>query len=149
MTFFSEKISTFTAKISDDLFVIDLVFRIFPFFSQISVPLTRFNVVYDPFLTRTTTISEKNSFMTPFLLCSSFRAHPTTLLLKILGGRMHGPSPPPQILGGPSPQFPLGLRPCMYVCCMHSSLHHRHRQESISEPINQFVLSSTNRTFMT
>ena len=35
-------------------------------------------------------------------------------LLKILGGPMHGPSPPPQILGGgPSPPFPLGLRPCI------------------------------------
>src|SRR6218665_3157030 len=28
-----------------------------------------------------------------FLLCSCFRAHPTTLLLKILGGPMHEPSP--------------------------------------------------------
>ena len=27
------------------------------------------------------------------LLCLYFHAHPTTLLLKILGGRMHGPSP--------------------------------------------------------
>ena len=40
-----------------------------------------------------TTISEKNSFMTHFLICSCFRAHPTTLLLKILGGQMYGPSP--------------------------------------------------------
>src|SRR6218665_3959884 len=51
----------------------------------------------------------KNSLMTPiFLLCSCFRARPTTLLFKILGGPMHWPFPPPQILGGPSP---LGLRP--------------------------------------
>src|SRR6218665_2371216 len=65
--FFSEKIRIFTAKISYDLFlVIDHVFRIFPFFSQISVSFTMFNVVYGPFITRTTTISEKNSFMTPF-----------------------------------------------------------------------------------
>src|SRR6218665_1864820 len=40
------------------------------------------------------------SYMTPssqekhlFLLCSYFHAHPTTLLLKILGGPMHGTSP--------------------------------------------------------
>src|SRR6218665_2425886 len=69
MRFFSEKIPIFTAKIFDDLLVIDQVFRIFPFFSQISrifVSFTMLNVVYDPFLTRTTTISEKNSFMTPF-----------------------------------------------------------------------------------
>ena len=34
-------------------------------FSRFSVSLTIFNVVYDLFLTKTTTISEKNSFMTP------------------------------------------------------------------------------------
>ena len=70
MTLFRKKLYIFTAKISDDLFL---------------------NVVYHPFLTRTTTISEKNSFITPFLLCSYFQAHPTTLFLKILEGRrMHG-----------------------------------------------------------
>src|SRR6218665_3388438 len=88
---FSEKISIFTAKISDDFFSHRPGFSdfplIFPFFAML-------NVVYYPFLARKTTISEMNSFMTPFfLLCSYFRAHPTTLLLKILGGRMHEPSP--------------------------------------------------------
>src|SRR6218665_3764901 len=58
-----------------------------------------------------TTISEKNSFMTLFLLCSYFCAHPTTLLLKILGGRMHGPSPTSHF-GGTDPPVPLGLRLC-------------------------------------
>src|SRR6218665_644965 len=92
MSFFSENISNFTAKISDDLFlVIDQVFRIFPFFSQIFPFFTMLNVVYDPFLTRKTTISEKNFFTTPFLLCSYFRARPTTLL-QILGRPF--PSPP-------------------------------------------------------
>src|SRR6218665_332866 len=70
---FSGKISIFRVKISDDLFlVIDLVWGIFPFFSQIFRIFTVLNVVYDPFLTR----------KTPFLLCSYFHAHPTTLLLK-------------------------------------------------------------------
>ena len=32
-----------------------------------------------------------------FSLCSYFHAHPTTLLLKILGGPIHGPSPTLQI----------------------------------------------------
>src|SRR6218665_2980391 len=45
-----------------------------------------------------------------FLLCSYFRVHPTTLLLKILGGRIQGPSPP-QIFLGTVPPVPLGLRP--------------------------------------
>src|SRR6218665_3923408 len=54
---------------------------------------------------------KKNSFTTPFLLCSYFRAHPTTLLLKILGGRMHGTSPHLK-LWGDRPPVPLGLRPC-------------------------------------
>ena len=43
-----------------------------------------------------------------FSLCSCFHAHPTTLLLKILKGPMHGGPPglpPPQILGGPSPHL--------------------------------------------
>src|SRR6218665_1869617 len=52
--------SFFTATISDDLLifvlVIDQVFRIFPFLSQIFRILTMLNVVhvYDPFLTRKT-----------------------------------------------------------------------------------------------
>src|SRR6218665_3300314 len=49
-----------------------------------------------------------------FLHCSTFRAHPPTLLLKILGGPMHGPSPTSN-LGGGVPQSLLGLRPCL--CC--------------------------------
>src|SRR6218665_1167791 len=86
ITFFSEQISIFTPKNSDD--------RIF----------TVLNVVYDPFFIRKTTVSEKNSLTRHlFLLCSYFRAHPTTLLLKILGGRMHGPSPTSN-LGGRPPQ---------------------------------------------
>src|SRR6218665_3710934 len=71
MTFFPEKNSIFTAKISDDLFlVIDQISRSFPFFSKIVRIFTMLNVVYDLFLTR----------KTPFLLCSYFRAHPTTTL---------------------------------------------------------------------
>jgi len=94
--------------------VIDQVFRIFPLFSQIFPML---NVVYEPFLTRTTAISEKNSFMTLFLLCSYFCAHPATLLLKILGGTDAWAVPPPQILGEPSFPVPLGLHPCFLHHC--------------------------------
>src|SRR6218665_283144 len=55
---------------------------------------------------------QKNSLATPiFLLSSNFRAHPTTLLLKILGGPMHGPSHHLKFWGT-VPQSPLGLRPC-------------------------------------
>ena len=128
---FSEKVLIFTAKISDDLFpffshspvsrpkflmtfflLIDQVFRIFPLsFPRFSVSFTMFNVVYDPFLTRTTTISEKNSFMTPFLLCSYFRAHPTTLLLKISGVTDAWAVPHLKFVGGTVPPVPfLGLR---------------------------------------
>src|SRR6218665_654525 len=82
---------------------------------------TVLNIIYDPFLHEKTSISERNSLMTPFLLCSYFRAHQTTLLLKILGDGCMG-RPPSQIFGGPSPQSPLGLRPCqefMTVMVMH------------------------------
>src|SRR6218665_1695574 len=62
-----------------------------------------------------------------YSLCSYFHTHPTTLLLKILGGPMHGPSPPPQILGGPSPPVPprsppLGLLVTKVYFQLHASL---------------------------
>ena len=57
---FLEKMSIFTAKISDDLFFSYRPgFSDFPFFSQIFRIFTMLDVVYDPFLTRKTTISEK------------------------------------------------------------------------------------------
>src|SRR6218665_875239 len=57
-----------------------------------------------------------------FSLCSYLHAHPTTLLFKIVGGTnawavphlklfWGGRRPLKIVLGGPSPQFPLGLRP--------------------------------------
>src|SRR6218665_798394 len=59
----SGKISIFRVKISDDLFlVIDLVLRIFSFFSYIFRMFTMLNVVYDHFLTR------KTQFFTLFML---------------------------------------------------------------------------------
>src|SRR6218665_3180025 len=54
-----------------------------------------------------------NSLVTPFLLSPYFQTLPITLLLQILGGRIHGPSPP-QILGGPSPSPPKSLS--MILC---------------------------------
>src|SRR6218665_4122814 len=50
-----------------------------------------------------TTISSQKKHN--FSLCSCFHAHPTTLLLKILGGPMNGRSPP-QILGAVPPVPP-------------------------------------------
>src|SRR6218665_1428336 len=109
----SGKISIFRVNISDDLFlVIDLVLRIFPFFSHLFRMFTMLNVVYDHFLTR------KTQFFT--LLVLSRTSDNTTS--QNIGGAV----PPPQILRGPSPQSPqspLGLRPCvcantvcMYAC---------------------------------
>src|SRR6218665_3643660 len=46
-----------------------------------------------------------------FLLCSYFHAHPT-LLLKILGGRMHGPSPI-STFGEPSPRVSVPACECL------------------------------------
>src|SRR6218665_2072840 len=94
MTFFSETISVFTAKISDELFLShwpgfsDFPFLLpdFPYLLLCSMSYMTLSSQEQPLF------QKKNSFMTPFLLCSYFRAHPTTLLLKIFGGRMHGPS---------------------------------------------------------
>ena len=101
---FSGKISVFTPKISDDLFlVIDQVFQILRFCAVL-------NVVYDPFFTRKTTISEKflhkTIFFTLFVLS---RASDNTTFLNI-GGPMHGPSPYLKFWRT-VPPVPLGLRP--------------------------------------
>jgi len=59
-----------------------------------------------PFLTRKNTISEKNSFMTPFFYSARafarFRQH---YFSKYWGGRMHGPFPTSNF-GGTVPQSP-------------------------------------------
>jgi len=97
----------FTAKISDDLFlVIDQVSRIFPFFFKIFRIFTMLNVVYDPFLTR------KTPFFTPFIL--SRASDNTTCTSQNIRGRMHGPSHTSN-LGGLSPQSLRGLRLCIFV----------------------------------
>ena len=102
---FSEKMSIFKAKISDDLFLVILGF--FLSFPRFFVSFTMFNVVYDHFLTRTTTVSEKNSFMTPFLktLFVLSRESDNTTSQNI-GGRMHGPSPTSNFFWGPPPNPP-------------------------------------------
>src|SRR6218665_2033473 len=51
-----------------------------------------------------------------FSLCSCFHAHPTTLLLKILGGPMHGRSPHLKIFGGTVPPVPPRSPPCPEAC---------------------------------
>src|SRR6218665_2607194 len=101
----SGNISIFRLKISDDLFlVIDLVLRIFPFFSHIFRMFTMFNVVYDHFVTR------KTPFFTLFILsCTS-----DNTASQNIGGTNAWAVPPPQIFGGTVPQSPLGLRPCLY-----------------------------------
>src|SRR6218665_3824426 len=44
------------------------------------------------FLTKSLNFRQKYSSLTLFLVSSYFSSHPITVLLKILGGRMHGPS---------------------------------------------------------
>src|SRR6218665_2734939 len=64
-----------------------------------------------------------------FSLCSYFHAHPTTLLLKILGGPMHGPSPRLKFWGDRPPQSPPRSPPLMLsyphhagdVSCIHGT----------------------------
>src|SRR6218665_1549628 len=87
--------------------VIDLVLRIFPFFSHIFRMFTMLNVVYDHF-----PVHKKNTIFHSVHAFTHIRQH---YFSKYWGGPMHGRSPPPQILGGtvpPSP--PLGLRPWVW-----------------------------------
>src|SRR6218665_3087730 len=102
MTLFLEKCQFSRRKFLTTFFlVIDQILR---FFTLLNVVL----FVYNLFFTRKTAISENNSLITPFFnSVRTFARIPTTLLLKILGRPMHGPSPPSQILGG---QAALGRR---------------------------------------
>src|SRR6218665_77017 len=83
---------------SDDLFlVIDQVF-------QISRIFTVLNVVYDPFFTRKTTISQKNSFIRPiFYSLRTFTRIRQHYFSKYWGTDAWA-VPPPQILGDRPPQ---------------------------------------------
>src|SRR6218665_2829294 len=73
MTFIRKKFH-FHGQNSDDLFFNSLTrfLGCSLSFPRFSVSFAMFNVVYDPFLTRTTAISEKNSFMTPFYSVHTF-----------------------------------------------------------------------------
>src|SRR6218665_492121 len=51
----------------------------------------------------------RNYSSRPILVSSYFASHPIPVIVELLGGRMHGPSPP-QLLGEPAPQYPLSLR---------------------------------------
>src|SRR6218665_3381519 len=87
----SGKISIFRVKISDDFFlVIDLVLRIFPFFSHSFRMFTMLNVVYDHFLTR------KPPFFTLFILS---RTSDNTTSQNIGGDQCMG-RPPTSNFGG-------------------------------------------------
>ena len=98
MTLFSENNSIFTAKISDDL---SSSHR--PGFSDFPFLLPDFPYLYYVTMSYMSLSSQEKHL---FLLFSYFPAHPTTLLLKILGGRMHGPSPTSNF-GGTVPPVPL------------------------------------------
>jgi len=96
---FSEKMSIFTGKISDDLFLVND--QVFPFVSQV------FRIFYYVTLSSQEQLlfRKRIPLWHLLLLCSYFRAHPTTLLLKILVGRMHGPCPTSKF-GGDRPPVP-------------------------------------------
>ena len=83
--------------------VIDLVLRIFPFFSHIFRMFTMLNVVYDHFLTR------KPPFFTLFILS---RTSDNTASQNIGGDQCMGRPPTSNFLGDRPPSPLLGLRPC-------------------------------------
>src|SRR6218665_2308484 len=106
----SGKMSIFRVKISDDLFlVIDLVLRIFPFFSHIFRMFTMLNVVYDHFLTR------KPPFFTLSILSHT---SDNTASQNIRGDQCMG-RPPTSNFGGTVPPSPLGFL-VILDCMQHS-----------------------------
>src|SRR6218665_1626302 len=100
----------FTPKISDDPF---LSHR--PYFFQIlrfclSVFIVS-NHIYGPIFTTKTSIFIKKIPLHDTSSC--FRTHPTTLLLKILGGTDAWAVPQLKFWGRPPTQSPRSLRPCV------------------------------------
>src|SRR6218665_1877635 len=82
MTFFNGKNFLFSRRkfLMTIFLVVDQVFQISRFFTVL-------NVVYDPFFSRKTTSSEKNSLIRPFfLLYSCFRAHPRQQKFREMNG---------------------------------------------------------------
>src|SRR6218665_1262750 len=125
MTFFSEKFPFSRPKILMTFFSHRPGFSDFPFLFPDSPYLYCVKCrIHDPFFTRKNTISKKNSLTTPFLYSvrTFARIRPTTLLLKILGGRMHGPSLISNF-GGTVPPVPLGLLRLCY--CVSSFIRLR------------------------
>src|SRR6218665_1173218 len=87
MTFLG-KISMFTPQISNDLFQLSTFFSLFPL-----------HHLYEK-----RQFNQNNFSLTPFPPFCKFRTLLITLLLQILGGRMHGPSPTSNL--GAVPQSP-------------------------------------------
>src|SRR6218665_323470 len=101
MTFFSEKNSISTPKISDDFYL--FIYRILSAFFDL------LSLLSNPFLDEKPLFQNKKFHRNTILVSSYFAAHPITLLtllLEILGGRMHGPSLPQILFWGTVPQFP-------------------------------------------
>src|SRR6218665_44334 len=97
MTFFWEKFPFWGQKFLMNFFlVINQIFQIFPFFSQILPIFAILNVIFHHFLTRKTPL---------FALFILSRESDNTTSLNIRGTNAWA-VPPPHILGGPSPQPP-------------------------------------------
>ena len=107
MTFFFEKNFHFHGKNFWWLFLVtDQVFRIFTDFPDLYfVRCCTWPFVHDPFLLP----HKKTPFFTLFILS---RTSDNTTSQNIGRDECMG-RPPPQTLGGPTPQSPLGFRPCL------------------------------------
>src|SRR6218665_2447540 len=122
MTFFPGKISILRPKISDDFFlVIDQVFQILRLFTVL-------NVVYDPFFTRKSTISKKNSLIRPFFYSvRTFARIRQRYFSKYWGDQCMGRPHLKFFFGGTVPPVPLRSPPlnlCMiFIIRVHLCMH--------------------------
>ena len=106
MTFFSEKFRFSRPKFLMTFFQsLTRFFGISLSFPRFSVSFTMLNVVHTLSSQEQPLFHKRIPLLHLFLLCSYFRAHPTTLLLKIFGGRMHGPVPHLKFFGGPQSPY--------------------------------------------
>src|SRR6218665_1995723 len=91
-----------------------MIFGFFLSFSRFSISVLSIMSYNDLFFTGKTPISQNNYLMTPFFtLFMLSHASDKHYFSKYWGRDGCMGRPPPQILRGPSPQSPLGLRPCI------------------------------------
>ena len=124
-----------------------LFFRFFLSFHRFSISLLRV-MSYMTLSSREKTLFQKIILDDTFSYSvRAFARIRQTLLLKILGGRMHGPSPTSNFFGGRSPSPPRSPPMHLHLNFHQSQFHLRYAFSSIPLPFGVGLLASSFASF--